>query len=327
MTVPVSFAEDLRVRGAFGVAGYTVFIWEHILTFEEEVRYIWQAPWTVSKASFLVSRYGNLVCLTFVRIEEAGLLSHGSEVWCHRFNIFASVYMIVSVESIHILVLMRAWAIWGCTKGVMVSLMSIYVTYLLLLLSITVFGSVQKSFYTFEYLGEIGICVGIVPPRMWTLLVANLVLDTIFLILTMRSLRKYSRVCRHLYPSQLLHQLVKDAFTLFFVGSTWLHDGICTHLDDVPYGELFSVCARDSLQLNRGDPVQNPNNFLSPTFTIPTLSITGQRLVLNLRGLQTRSCATGDLSHEVDRQIMAFEQGPGHASPMERECGEMIDER
>ncbi|KAH7902913.1 hypothetical protein BJ138DRAFT_1120949 [Hygrophoropsis aurantiaca] len=116
MAVPVSFSEDLRIRGAFGVAGYTVFAWEHILTLEEEVRYIWQAPWTVSKATFLISRYGNLVCLTFVRIEEAGLLSHGSEAWCHGFNFFASMYMIVSRESIHILVIMRAWAIWGCTK-------------------------------------------------------------------------------------------------------------------------------------------------------------------------------------------------------------------
>ncbi|KAH7904948.1 hypothetical protein BJ138DRAFT_1130742 [Hygrophoropsis aurantiaca] len=304
MAVPVSFSEDLRVRGAFGVAGYTVFVWEHILTFEEEVRYIWQAPWTVSKASFLVSRYGNLVCLTFVRIEEAGVLSHGSEAWCHGFNLFIVVYMIVSVQSIHILVLMRAWAIWGCTKRVMVSLMSIYVTYILLLLSITVFGSVQTSFHTFEYLGEIGICVGIVPPHMWTLLVADLVLDTVFFVLTMRSLRKYSRVCRHLYPSQLLHQLVKDAFSFFFV---------CT-FNNIAIAVIWTVYPT------------NPDNFLSLTFTIPILSITGQRLVLNLRGLQTQSYATGDLGREVDRQIMAFEQGIAQASPTGWEDAEMIDE-
>ncbi|KAH7909564.1 hypothetical protein BJ138DRAFT_1155039 [Hygrophoropsis aurantiaca] len=303
MAVPVSFSEGLRVRGAFGVAGYTVFVWEHILTLKEEVRYIWQAPWTVSKASFLVSRYGNLVCLTFVRIEEAGLLSHGSGVWCHKFNLFAAVYMIVSGESIHILVLMRAWAIWGCTKRVMVSLTSIYVTYLLLLVAMAIFGSTQTSFDTFEYLDEIDVCASIIPPHMWTLLIANLVLDATFLVLTMRSLRKYSCVCRHLYPSQLLHQLVKDAFTFFLVST----------LNNIITALMWTVYPT------------NPDNIVVLTFTIPILSITGQRLVLNLRGLQTRSYATGDLSREVDRQIMAFEQGIARASPIGWE-DEMIDE-
>ncbi|KAH7910067.1 hypothetical protein BJ138DRAFT_153658 [Hygrophoropsis aurantiaca] len=307
MIVPVSFSEDLRVREAFGIAGCTLFVWDYILTFEEEVRYIWQAPWTVSKVSFLVSRYGNLACQTFVRVEEAGLLSHGSEAWCHKFNLFTASYMIVSSESIHILVLMRAWAIWGCTKRVVVSLISIYVTYLLLLLSMTILGAVSTSFHTFQYLGEIGICVGVIPPYIWTIFLASLILDTTVFALTMRSLRKYSRICRHLYPSQLLHQLIKDASIFFFVST----------INNIAIMLLWTVY--------RSSPVY----FLSITFTIPILSITGQRLVLNLRGLQTRSYTTGELSREVDRQIMAFEQGAGannlYAPPVGWEDTEMTD--
>jgi hypothetical protein len=36
------------------------------------------------------------------------------------------------------------------------------------------------------------------------------------------------------------------------------------------------------------------------------LSVVGQRLVLNLRGLQTRTYTTRDISCEVDRQLQAF---------------------
>jgi hypothetical protein len=37
--------------------------------------------------------------------------------------------------------------------------------------------------------------------------------------------------------------------------------------------------------------------------SFPLLSLVGQRLVLNLRGLQTRHYTTHDLSREVDRQV------------------------
>jgi hypothetical protein len=40
-------------------------------------------------------------------------------------------------------------------------------------------------------------------------------------------------------------------------------------------------------------------------FANPLLSVAGQRLVLNLRGLKTRSYATRNLSREVDRQLEA----------------------
>jgi hypothetical protein len=50
------------------------------------------------------------------------------------------------------------------------------------------------------------------------------------------------------------------------------------------------------------------NLSLECRFAIPLLSVAGQRLVLNLRGLQTRSYETHDLSREVNRQLQAFEE-------------------
>ncbi|KAH7920901.1 hypothetical protein BV22DRAFT_1020366 [Leucogyrophana mollusca] len=184
MSVPVSFAEDLWIRRAFGVAGYTFLVWDYILTFEDEVKYIWMAPWTLTKAFFLVNRYGNLASQTFVRIEETGLLSHGSQTWCHGFDVFSTIYVLLATESIHILVLLRAWAIWGCTRRMAAWLISIYTTYTLLSLGMIVYGintaSCRSLFlclalvpfsdslslvYTFEHLEIIRICVGHMPRK------------------------------------------------------------------------------------------------------------------------------------------------------------------
>jgi hypothetical protein len=41
-------------------------------------------------------------------------------------------------------------------------------------------------------------------------------------------------------------------------------------------------------------------------FSVPLLSVAGQRLVLNLKRLKTRTYATHDLSREVDRQLEGF---------------------
>ncbi|SJL08727.1 uncharacterized protein ARMOST_12096 [Armillaria ostoyae] len=39
------------------IAGYVLMLYDHILTFDEEVRFIWAAPWTLPKALFLIIRY------------------------------------------------------------------------------------------------------------------------------------------------------------------------------------------------------------------------------------------------------------------------------
>jgi hypothetical protein len=48
----------------------------------------------------------------------------------------------------------------------------------------------------------------------------------------------------------------------------------------------------------------DPRSF-ERRFANPLLSVAGQRLVLNLRGLKTRSYAIRDISREVDRQLQA----------------------
>lgn len=47
-------------------------------TTRRQVEYIWQAPWTLVKAGFLLNRYGNLVGQTVITLQELGFISQGS---------------------------------------------------------------------------------------------------------------------------------------------------------------------------------------------------------------------------------------------------------
>lgn len=133
-----------------------------------QVEYIWNRPWTIVKVMFLVNRYGNLIGQTSIRLEEAGLLSHGSQMVCCSFtsrhplndmfkhpssataSLFSPLVLWSCLQSrfivrhdvdhssiVHILhsviVLMRAWAIWGTQKRVANILIWSYVSYVLVL--------------------------------------------------------------------------------------------------------------------------------------------------------------------------------------------------
>lgn len=62
----------------------------------------------------------------------------------------------------------------------------------------------------------------------------------------------------------------------------------------------------------------SPYTFLPKGFSGPLLSVAGQRVVLNLKSLPTRSYSTHDLSREVDRQLEAFAEASYCLSPPDR---------
>ncbi|OAX33558.1 hypothetical protein K503DRAFT_748599 [Rhizopogon vinicolor AM-OR11-026] len=264
-TIKNSIKNSLRIYGTFGTAGYTLLVYDYFLSLNDEISYIWTSPWTVVKVMFLVNRYGNLVGQTYIRLEEAGILAHDSRTFCVTFGLITSYFLVLSSESIHILVLMRASAIWGTRKRVTQIFIMAYTAYILVLMGGATHGIIDNNEEHFRHLHQIKVCVWAIPKYMWLIHVGSCTLDTLVFVLTMRSLWKYTREFQHLYPSGLLHILVRDAGYL---------------------------CQTDN--------PQDPRYFLAKAY------VTGQRLVLNLKGLKTRSYATRDLSLEVDRQLEAF---------------------
>ncbi|KAG1842274.1 hypothetical protein DFJ58DRAFT_855428 [Suillus subalutaceus] len=258
------FMQDLWVRKIFSTIGHTLLVYDYCLTLEDEVYYIWNSPWTVVKVMFLINRYGNLIGQTFIQLEETGLISHGSQ-FCQRFAFATACFMALSAESIHIIVLMRTWAIWGTQKRVANILIWSYVSYILVMTGTATHGAIT-SHLQFAQLDVTHICVTDAPIHYFK--------DYIWLICCGKEFRS-------LYPSDLLHILVRDAI-IFFILITLLKK------------KKRTVYADD------------PKCFIAKGFATPLISVAGQRLVLNLRGSEGRTYTTRDLSREVDRQLEAF---------------------
>ncbi|KAF9244454.1 hypothetical protein BU15DRAFT_59247 [Melanogaster broomeanus] len=269
MSVPPEFSNSLLIRKSLFFAGHSLLVYDYLLTFSRErfkVEYVWGAPWTVVKATFLFNRYGNLVGQSIIVLEETGGLSHGSKEICGRFNLFAGIFVIFPAASIHILVLMRSWAIWGCTYRLAVLLILSYVVYTLVVIGMMVYVANTENFVDFQYLDEIGVCVVPMPP--------------------------FSVVSPALSDSQRHLRPLQNSLAVVTIGLTALQASV--------YNNLFTIicCCLDRKQ--------DPRNQLALALSFPLLSIVGQRLVLNLRGFQTRHYTTRDLSREVNRQMAAM---------------------
>ncbi|KAI0292672.1 hypothetical protein B0F90DRAFT_1768640 [Multifurca ochricompacta] len=67
----VQLDEDYRNSYYVGLAGYTVLLWDHIITFDDEVEYIWKGKKGLRKFSFLIANRYLIPCRHFVRYEGA----------------------------------------------------------------------------------------------------------------------------------------------------------------------------------------------------------------------------------------------------------------
>ncbi|KAF8980597.1 hypothetical protein BDQ17DRAFT_914230 [Cyathus striatus] len=93
------------------VAAFSSMIYDYMLTFDLEVKFIWSAPWGVVKILYLLTRYILFFNITFAT--AAQLASAESSPECkalHQANIVFAVSGMIASES---LLTIRTWAVCG----------------------------------------------------------------------------------------------------------------------------------------------------------------------------------------------------------------------
>ncbi|KAF8555845.1 hypothetical protein OG21DRAFT_1602616 [Imleria badia] len=309
----------LQTRRLSAVAGQALLIHDYILTFPLEVDYIWNSPWHAVKVIFLLNRYGNLIGQSVFTLEELGILTHSSanvripvyrhknlrhtaHQFCAHFPWFIAFFGAFSQESIHILALLRAWAIWGCKYRVAVVIISAYVLYLAACVGLLTYFIVVAT-KTFEGLPSArleanGVCIspGSLGIWQWIMPLISVSLDTMVFLMVATTLARIYKDTQGFQHSAVLRVLAKDAALFFVVRCQLLQEIIHSqlHQSNAIIGTMNMLCgtlfARD------------PWSDLVITF-LPLLTVTGQRVVLNLRRLAPRPQKDQVVSRTADRQI------------------------
>lgn len=60
------------VRSVFTIVGYALLVFDHVLTLEDEVEYIWPSRRSPVKIIYLGNRYGNIPLLGLVTLHTLG---------------------------------------------------------------------------------------------------------------------------------------------------------------------------------------------------------------------------------------------------------------
>ncbi|KAI6119202.1 hypothetical protein EV401DRAFT_1963267 [Pisolithus croceorrhizus] len=299
-----AFIYDVWLQKAAVVAGYTLLVHDYFLTLSDEVEYIWSAPWTPVKSIYLANRYIALLGQTVICMQTTGFVAAVTG-GCEFYAIFFGAYILVSLETAHVLVFLRAWAIWGGNRRILWFVVIAYVTSLVSIVAAVTKG---QDFSNFEPTVASG-CDRPVPDRAWLFYLVSLVVDSLLFCITMSGLRSYSKSFNG--SLELIHVLMRGAIAFYVV--------------NVCYGVLGIVC---------WTRYQNsPSSFTVTGLFIPVLAICSQRVVHDLRQAAPLPCSTRDLSQVIDRQVEGFafwSRSPDlgrETSPIIEETDDATDDR
>ena len=223
-------------------------------------------------------------------MEQVGIFYSGTDSgFCAGYSIFVVFSLFLTNESVHVLVLLRSWALWGCKRSVFITLLFIYLAYAVWAVVTPIVETPAAAWAISLYYGTIRNCVGYMPEKSYIFWIGSLLIDTIFFLCMMYSLRIHERLSP--YPTRLRRHLRLSA-NLYY--GTCVITGVLTALAWKYWGPYEHF---------------DPRSFLTTTICGPLLSIVGQRLVLSLRSLQGQNLgvSTSDLSREVRRQLAEFE--------------------
>lgn len=265
-------AAHLLAAKYFMLASFVMLVYEHMITFSDEVDRIWQREWTGATWLFALNRY--LTELQFI----VNLVSFHHPGWtgkaCERFIPFAGASTIVSVGIAEIVLIIRTYALYQRNKSLLVFLSLLWCG------QMAVMGStLRKPTRVMLPEGLVGCIEGAHGDYAAAFWLAPLAMDTIIFILTVTRTLKYIRQNKD--QVRLVHVMLRDGvlyFTAIFIANL----GNCLIYYIAPYdlkvigasfSQIITILMISRLQLNlRSSSIcapQTPTSQLSPDSPLP----------------------------------------------------------
>ncbi|KAJ3723778.1 hypothetical protein C8R42DRAFT_663527 [Lentinula raphanica] len=108
---------------------FTFLCYDHLLTFDTEVRLIWTRPNTLSSYLFFLNRYfsliGNVFIILSIFFSSVVLVSHLLAYSCSAWNIVQELFHALVGVMIAALLTLRIYALYGCNKRLLMFLSSL----------------------------------------------------------------------------------------------------------------------------------------------------------------------------------------------------------
>jgi len=108
--------------------GITIILWENLITFDQEYRYVWKGPPSIMRLAFLLNRYITPIIFIVVVIEMCGSFNGVTftNAGCQGFLILVQCVASVEIMVANMVALQRTLALWNGNDGMKLFLYGVY---------------------------------------------------------------------------------------------------------------------------------------------------------------------------------------------------------
>jgi len=118
--------EAITVEDYVFVAIITAVGYDYLLTFPQEIEYIWNRPWTRVSTLFILSRYCGLISLITYCFEGVSFMAGGSANICSAIGIIHIWSYNLFLGSADLMMVLRTWAMYDRSRAILVVLLTLY---------------------------------------------------------------------------------------------------------------------------------------------------------------------------------------------------------
>ncbi|PVF99320.1 hypothetical protein CPB86DRAFT_677997, partial [Serendipita vermifera] len=195
------------------VAGFTLGVFDHLLTLDREIRHIWKAKtWTASRAIFLFTRYSFYPLMIAHTYDSLG--PPKTNKFCAEWTGVSTYWTYFIYSMMHWLVALRVYAYWGKSKPVFYSFVTLW--------SIAFIATtVEASIWVHQYVRTtavfdpiFNVCTFGSPKWLPAVHVSFLVLEIPAFFLTAY---KYRLDSKRVLQTTLINTLIQDGILYFFL--------------------------------------------------------------------------------------------------------------
>ncbi|CAE6475269.1 unnamed protein product [Rhizoctonia solani] len=167
---------DVRLCIVLSVVGFALLIYDHLLTFADEVQYIWKTKKSPVVIMFLLNRYITPIVLAIDLYDKGGIATYSSHTFC--VTCYAGKSRVIVFDRHADYMHHQVMAIWGRPRWIVVLLCSLWLAYFCTTLGILLASLFTKA-HTVHFEPLLKVCYLTIAPFLWGCWVPPLILEIV----------------------------------------------------------------------------------------------------------------------------------------------------
>ncbi|KAK2460163.1 hypothetical protein APHAL10511_007842 [Amanita phalloides] len=125
----------------------TWLFYDYLITFDEEVRFVWPQRWNRGKISFLFVRYYTIGLLV-LNVAQIHLFTHpgyATNTSCVAFDLILRIMGAIALWAIEIIIQLRIYALFRCSRKIAIFNVVLFFCSICAFLGVTIYSGIQRK--------------------------------------------------------------------------------------------------------------------------------------------------------------------------------------